>query len=107
MTDLVLAADDVEAIRSELTGGQIEGCAILYASEVARGNGTERLLVREVYFPGPDDYSRRGPFEAELRPSAVARISKRARGNNATLVFVHSHLGSERPVFSLVDDRGE
>ena len=107
MTDLVLAAADVDAIRRELVGGEVEGCAILYASHTVRTDGTERLLVRELHFPEPNDYSKRGPLEAELHPSVVARVSKRARAEDAALIFVHSHPGATPPVFSLVDDRGE
>jgi molybdopterin/thiamine biosynthesis adenylyltransferase len=107
MTELVLAADDLSAIRRELLGGRVEGCAVLYASQTARADGTERLLVREVVFPAPEDYGRRGPLEAELRPPFVARVSKQARLEKAALVFVHSHPGSVPPVFSTVDDEGE
>jgi len=107
MTDLVLAAGDVDAIRRELTGGQVESCAILYASQTARADGKVRLLVRDVQFAAAEDYSRRGPLQAELKPELVARVTKRARRERYALVFVHSHPGTEAPVFSSVDTRGE
>ena len=78
MIDLVLAAGDVAAIRRELTGGQLEGCAILYASQTARADGKVRLLVRDMQFVAAEDYSRRGPLEAELKPELVVRVTKRA-----------------------------
>jgi hypothetical protein len=107
MIELVLAADDVDAIRRELTGGQVEGCAILYASHTVRADSTVRLLVREVQFPAPGDYSRRGRLEAELNPEFVARVTKRARREKYALAFVHSHPGIDAPIFSPVDTQGE
>jgi len=107
MIELVLAADDLNAIRAELTGGQVEGCAILYATHTLRADGTVRLLVREVQFPAPSDYTRRGALEAELRPELVARVTKRARREDCALVFAHSHPDIEAPTFSSVDSIGE
>jgi len=107
MIELVLAAGDLDAVRNDLTGGQVEGCAVLYASQVLRADGTARLLVREIQFPSPIDYTRRGPLEAELSPEFVARATKRARREGLALVFVHSHPGDEAPIFSFVDDCGE
>lgn len=107
MIELVLAADDVDAIRGELTGGQSEACAILFASQTLRADGTVRLLVREVQFPTPDAYTKRGPVEAELNPEFVAKVTKRARREELSLVFVHSHPSVEAPVFSSIDSLGE
>ena len=107
MIELVLAANDVDSIRNGLTGGTVEGCAILYASQTMRADSTVRLLVREVEFAASGDYSRRGWLEAELNPELVARVSKRARRENYALVFVHSHPGIDPPIFSSVDTQGE
>lgn len=107
MIELVIAADDVDAIRGELISGEVEGCAILFASQTLRADSTVRLLVREVQFPDKDDYTRRGPIEAELCPEFVARVTKRARREGLALVFVHSHPGSEAPHFSAIDSAGE
>ena len=107
MIELILAADDVDSIRRELTGGEVEACAILYASQTVRADHTVRLLVREVQFAVDDDYIRRGPLEAELKPEFVARVTKRARRDGCALVFVHSHPGIAAPCFSMEDSRGE
>lgn len=107
MIELILAADDVAAIRGELIGGHVEGCAILYASQMLRTDGTARLLVREVQFPAPSDYTRRGSLEAELSPEFVARVTKRARREGHSLVFAHSHPGDGEPTFSPIDSLGE
>jgi molybdopterin/thiamine biosynthesis adenylyltransferase len=42
-----------------------------------------------------------------LKPEFVARVTKRARLEKCTIVFVHSHPGSDAPVFSPVDWDGE
>ena len=107
MIELVLAADDGAVIRTELVGGETEKCAILYASQTVRADGMVRLLAREVQFPTATDYTRRGLLEAELSPEFVARVTKRARREGMALVFVHSHPGSEAPIFSSIDSRGE
>lgn len=107
MIELVLAEGDVAALRTDLLGGQTERCAILYTSQTSRADGTVRLLAREIQFPSVEDYTRKGSFEAELKPELVARITKRARTQKCALVFVHSHPGPSAPDFSAVDDAGE
>jgi molybdopterin/thiamine biosynthesis adenylyltransferase len=107
MTELSLAASDVDAIRKELLGAPTEKCAIIYATQYARADGTLRLLGREVQFPAAADYSRSELLRAELRPDFVARITKRAQLGSSTLVFVHSHPGSLPPEFSAIDLDGE
>lgn len=107
MIELVLAATDADAIRGELTGGKNEACAILYANETSRADGTVRLLVHEIQFPTADDYTKRGLIEAELSPEFVARVTKRARREKYSLIFAHSHPGIEAPVFSHIDSLGE
>jgi molybdopterin/thiamine biosynthesis adenylyltransferase len=107
MTELVFAADDISAIRSALIGGATEKCAVLFANQTVRTDGLERLLVREFQFPELADYTRSELLEAELTPEFVARVTKRARGEQTSLIFAHSHPGPEAPVFSLVDLGGE
>ncbi len=107
MMELSLSADDYAAIKTELTTGETERCAILLANQATRPDGVVRLLVREIQWPSLADYTRRGKLEAELSPEFVARITKRARRENIALVFVHSHPGSQAPRFSVIDDEGE
>jgi len=107
MIDLVLAANDAEAIKRELTSSDVEACAILYTTQTRRSDSKIRLLVRELELASDADYSRRGPLEAELLPAFVARVTKRARREKYGLVFVHSHPGDDPPTFSPVDWRGE
>lgn len=107
MMELVLDAGDVTRLKAGLLSGDTERCAVLYAAHTARADGTTRLLTREVQFAKDLDYSLRGTLEAELKPEFVAFVTKRASREKLVLVFVHSHPGSETPMFSHVDSRGE
>ena len=57
--------------------------------------------------PTDNDYTRCGIDHAQLRPDFVARVAKRARLKDLSLVFVHTHPGDSIPQFSRVDDHGE
>jgi len=107
MIELTIAAPDADALIKHVTGGKTELCAVLYTSQYVRKDGVRRLLVREVSFPAPGDYSRMGELEVELKPDFVAKASKHARLEGVGIVFVHSHPGSFPPEFSAVDDDGE
>jgi molybdopterin/thiamine biosynthesis adenylyltransferase len=106
MTEIVISAEDFDSIRN-LAFQEVEGCAVLFASQTTTTKGATRLLVREVEFPEPADYTRRSSIEAELKPDFVARTTKRARGTESALIFVHSHLTDEAPLFSPIDSMGE
>jgi molybdopterin/thiamine biosynthesis adenylyltransferase len=107
MIDLVLAEADHDVLRTDLCSGDTERCAVLFANQTAREDGTLRLLVREIQWPEPTDYSRKGRLEAQLSPDFVARITKRARREKTSIIFAHSHPGTAPPNFSIVDDEGE
>src|ERR1700691_1267514 len=107
MMELLLAAGDFAAIKTQLTDWDTEKCAVLLANQTIRSDGTLRLLVRQIHWPAAADYTRRGKLEAELNPEFVARITKIARREKSAIVFVHSHPGSEGPHFSLIANQGE
>jgi molybdopterin/thiamine biosynthesis adenylyltransferase len=107
MIELVIGADDMANLRSELFRNGDEHCAVAYTSQVQRGDGLMRLLVREIEYPSEADYLSKGPREAALNPALVARVTKRARNSGDGLVFVHNHFGPGAAIFSTVDDRGE
>ncbi len=107
MIELVLLADDMDAMQRAMLGDETEKCTVLFATRTTTDDGRSRLLVRDLYVPALDEYSRRGRLEAELKPETVARVSKRARRESLSLVFAHSHPGDEPPQFSRIDDLGE
>src|SRR5690348_11140333 len=97
MIDLVLAEADYDAIRADLCSGDTERCAVFFANQTVRDDGTLRLLVRDIQRPEATDYSRKGRLEAQLTPDFVARVTKRARREKNSLIFVHSHPGTAPP----------
>ncbi|WP_198032712.1 ThiF family adenylyltransferase [Mesorhizobium sp. WSM2561] len=98
---------DLKELRERLLPSDQEHCAVLYAAECKLNDGQFRLLVREIEYPTVEDYTVQSIDRAELSPHFVARVSKRARTQNLSLVFTHTHPGVEPPVFSLIDNGGE
>lgn len=79
---------------------------MLYAAPAMAGSRS-RLLVREVEVMGPDAYLEQSRDRIVLSPATVAWAMKRARNERLSLVFAHTHPGSDAPRFSPVDDAGE
>lgn len=107
MIDLRIASSELQALRDSLLGYPHERCAVLFASRARGSADRELMLVRESEFPTDEDYIRSGFNHAQLRPDFVARVAKRARLKDLSLVFVHTHPGESAPLFSVIDDRGE
>jgi len=107
MIDIVIGAPDYQALKRATLGDDAEHCAVLTASQVTRSDGRIRLLVRAVDTPLPEDYAEQSAGKAELKPDYVARVSKRAKRESLSLVFVHNHLNPAPPEFSPIDDHGE
>jgi len=84
-----------------------EGCVILFANQVRRPENGTRLLVQQIVTPNESDYTRRGPYEAELAPPFVASIASASKKSSRAIVFVHNHIGEAIPRFSSIDDYGE
>ena len=107
MIELRIASSDLKTMRDSLLGYGRECCAVLLAARGHCWNGRELMLVREFVLPTDNDYTRSGIDHAQLRPDFVARVAKRARLKDLSLVFVHTHPGDSIPQFSRVDDHGE
>lgn len=107
MNEIVFSEVDYFSLRSELLRSEAEACAILYASQVVQSDGVTRLLVREIEIPSREDYLRRGPHEAQLRPAFVARTTKYASRSGLAMIFAHTHPGRNVPEFSETDNEGE
>lgn len=105
--DLLLTTRDYANLSANLVGGETEMCAVLLCSRTERSDGRSRFLTGHVIFPETEDYSYREKLGVELRPAFVARVAKVAARTGNTLVFVHSHPGSNAPRFSPIDDDGE
>jgi len=105
MIELRITSTDLAALRSAVLGHKAEHCAVLFAAGVA--GRRQALLVREMVLPEASDYALQNVIHAELKPEFVARVTKRAKLADLSLVFVHTHSGSMPPRFSRTDDKGE
>lgn len=107
MSDLCFVDQDLKDLRERLLPSDQERCAVLYAAESKLDDGQFRLLVREIEYPTEEDYTVQSIDRAELSPHFVARVSKRARTRNLSLIFTHTHPGTDPPKFSPIDNGGE
>lgn len=107
MIQISISRTHTKEVAGAVLGGEVERCAVLYASRALSESGGLRLIVKEVEVPEPDSYSQQSKFASELNPAFVAKISKRAKLRGESIVFVHSHPGDEPPQFSRVDNMGE
>ena len=85
-----------------------ETCAILLASPPALGIEQSSFLVREIH-PAPENaYEVRTTTRAQLRPEFLVPIVQRARQEQLSVIFVHTHPFAEgTPAFSPIDRDGE
>lgn len=107
MNELTISKTDADRVAKEILGGEIERCAVLFASRVDRDDGGVRFIVREIEFPDLENYTKQTAVTAELSPAFVAKVSKNAHKRGDSIIFVHSHLGEAHPDFSQLDDLGE
>jgi proteasome lid subunit RPN8/RPN11 len=107
MIEITISAADITGLQKALLGADVEHCAVLYASQTTQDGGRIRLLIRDIDLPVASDYESQLLGGAVLRPNYVARVSKRAKREGLSLIFVHSHPGSSAPRFSVTDDEGE
>ncbi len=106
MSRLVLSADLLSGLRTNLLRHKEETCAVLFGRSIQTSGRLVRIVVRESELPQPNDYSQRSAERAELRPEYVAKITQKARHDGQSVVFVHTHPFSLN-TFSSIDDEGE
>lgn len=107
MIDLVFAAPDLSKLTQSLRDDELEGAAMLLAVPVRTSTGW-RLLVREVHVPTESAYDDRTPRSVRLSGSFCLPIEKKARLNNWSLIYCHTHPRENGlPTFSPIDDRSE
>jgi molybdopterin/thiamine biosynthesis adenylyltransferase len=107
MIELRLQEHDVSSINGSVLEQGTERCALLFAARTELANGDTRFIVNHVEFPRDDQYTYRGELKAELTPTYIAHVSKKAARQNWSLIFLHSHPGTSPPQFSPIDDHGE
>jgi molybdopterin/thiamine biosynthesis adenylyltransferase len=107
MSRLVLTSESLSRLQNELLAHEEESCAILFGRSIKVGNKLARLVIRESLIPPASAYAVRTRVRAQLRPEFVAEVTARARRNQNSIVFAHTHPFDGVSDFSSVDDAGE
>ncbi|HEY4266860.1 MAG TPA: ThiF family adenylyltransferase [Galbitalea sp.] len=84
-----------------------ESVAIGFAGWTMSAPGELILTWRGFQLAGDEDYERRGPGGAVVRPEFLSPAIKRARASNEAVILCHTHPFSSVPSFSGIDDGGE
>ena len=106
MSRLVFAQEMLSRLRGELLNCEEETCAVLFGRCVEIDGKLSRIVVRESKEPSSSAYRIRTGIRAQLKPEFVAEVAQRARQNDESVVFVHTHPFSMNQ-FSQIDDEGE
>ncbi len=106
MSRLRMMAGTIDRLNAALLdGAAVERCAIGYADY---GAGAEAWVLREVAPVDADAYSSQDAISAALRPEVLVAIANRARAEQLSPVFIHTHPSARGvPDFSRIDDEGE
>jgi molybdopterin/thiamine biosynthesis adenylyltransferase len=107
MNRLVFREENYRHLRSALlASAPVESAAILLAGQAISPSGA-RLLIRDLSIVSEAEALVRAETRFVISPETLARWLKRARTENLSLVFAHSHPFDKYPRFSVVDDAGE
>ncbi len=107
MNDLVFPSSVFEDLKEKLLKTSSESAAILIATPV-KTKRSLRLLVGEVFLPTEESYLSKTIINCQLKPEYLVPIVKKAKLQNKSLIFVHTHPGDTgSPRFSKIDDDGE
>lgn len=104
---LVFFDETFQSLRKRLFLSDLETCAVLLATPVQLGKNSKYIVKEEIYF-SEADYAERSALSASLRSEVVFGVASRAKRQDQTLIFVHTHPSTDGfPIFSPIDDRGE
>jgi molybdopterin/thiamine biosynthesis adenylyltransferase/proteasome lid subunit RPN8/RPN11 len=90
MNRVVVPLDVLPAWRDRLLASNLETAALALARPVRTADGV-RLLIFDMEVAPDEAYIKRQPDFIELAPEFLARIWKRARNDNASVVLMHTH----------------
>ena len=109
MITLAAPAPALKSLRSNMWHPQLESAAILLCAPVKFHDSEGwRLILREVHVAPPDAYEERTEYSVKLSPSFGLPYERRARENQWSIVYCHTHphqLNSAN--FSPIDDAAE
>jgi hypothetical protein len=106
--EIVIQETDFDELHSHLLGdAHMEHAAYLLCGR-SRHAGKVKLLVKEVIKLRSDDFIIQRSDRLQISPETVARVMKKARLSNQSIVLTHSHpFCTDEVDFSWVDDRGD
>src|SRR5258708_3050835 len=106
MSRLVFTQQMLSRLRSDLLECEDETCAILFGRSVETDGKLSRIVVRESKEPSSSAYTIRTGIRGQLKAEFVAEAAQRARKNDESVIFVHTHPFPMNQ-FSQIDDEGE
>ncbi len=106
MSRLRMIAGTIDKLTAALfDGAAVERCAIGYANYDV---GAEAWVLREVAPVDANAYASQDAVSAALKPEVLVAIANRARAEQLSPVFIHTHPSARGvPDFSRIDDEGE
>ena len=108
MNTIVFAYPDRLTLSKAMAHPTLESGAILLAHAVRKGEGGAwRLLVKECHVATDKDYLERTPINVKFSPDFCLPFEKKAKLENLSLIYCHTHVHSGAPEFSAIDDRAE
>jgi molybdopterin/thiamine biosynthesis adenylyltransferase len=109
MITLVFPDQDLDRLRTEMWDAGLESAAILLCTAVKVSPQSDwRLIVREMHVAPADAYEERTAISARLTAEYGLPFERKARQNNWSLVYCHTHPHQMAPAcFSPVDDAAE
>lgn len=108
MSAIVFAFPDRQTLTTAMAHPTLESGAILLAHPVRKGEGGAwRLLVKECHVATDKDYVERTPVNVRFAPEFCLPLEKKAKLENLSLIYCHTHVHDGTPRFSGIDDRAE
>lgn len=104
--DVRILQHDWTNLLVHLLGDGDEHAALLLCGQRESADSVT-FLVREVFLLAREDYLSRGSLHLSIAPTTLARIAKRARLLDASVVIAHSHPFPGQVVASQIDLRTE
>src|SRR6266853_6085874 len=91
MSRLTLTKDFLSTLRTGVTKHSEETCKILHGRGLQVNEQLAGVVVRESSHPQLSAYSVRTTTRVQIRPEFVAEAVQRARRNNESVIFAHTH----------------
>lgn len=102
--EIIFSKTAIDSLRSSLLIGEVEKSAVVFATQVVQSGGSIRFLVTSLAIAKDEDYVFQSIDRVQLKPEFIAGVTKQAKKDKQSVIFVHTHPGASHPQFSSVDD---